>query len=198
MFSEPSHTKSSDRENDAVIKEPQMTQQEIINRANVERLSDKQRECMRLVVMRKSSKQIARELGISKPTADQRIAAARQILGVSNRDEAAVIFASVTELYDRVIYDSGHVPISSPTVDMSFHEVQQGSGLRLEEPASIPFSGGFEHQGIAKSHFSWSTFEDAGAVSRLLIILGLTTGILVLVMVGLSVAQSISGLLAAY
>lgn len=168
-----------------------------INRANVARLTEKQRECMRLVVMRRSSKEIARELRIAKPTVDQRIAGARQILGARNRDEAAVIFASVTQLYDRIIYDSACVPDSSLKDDRGCQEVQQSIGLRLEEPATIPFSGVLEHQATVRSYFPRSTFGDAGTEIRLLIIAGLTTGILAIVLIGLAVAQSISGLLTA-
>ena len=168
-----------------------------INRARVARLTDKQRECMHLVVMRKSSKEIARELCIAKPTVDQRIASARQILGARNRDEAALIFASATQIYDRVIYDSARIPVSSPMVETSVQEMPQCVGLRLEEPAMIPFSGVIEHQRITPSYFPWSTFEDISTGSRLLIIVGLTVGILAIVLIGLSVAQSISGLLTA-
>ena len=81
------------------------------------RLTEKQRACMQLVVMRKSSKEIARELGIAKPTVDQRIASARQILGARNRDEAANMFARYGDIYDRVPYDrhvfpqNNHCPI---------------------------------------------------------------------------------------
>jgi DNA-binding CsgD family transcriptional regulator len=168
-----------------------------INRANVARLTDKQRECMHLVVMRKSSKEIARELRIAKPTVDQRIASARQILGARNRDEAALIFARATQIYDRVIYDPARIPDSPASADMSPQEMQPRVGLVLEEPATIPFSGVFEHQRIARPYFPWGNFDDIGTEFRLLIIAGLTLGILMIVLIGLAVAQSISGLLTA-
>ena len=168
-----------------------------INRAKVARLTDKQRECMQLVVLRKSSKEIARELRIAKPTVDQRIASARQTLGARNRDEAALIFARATQIYDRVIYDPARIPVSGSSVDMSLQEVQPRVGLVLEEPATIPFSGVLEHQRIVRPYFPWGNFGDIGTEFRLLIIAGLTLGILVIVLIGLAVAQSISGLLTA-
>ena len=168
-----------------------------INRAKVARLTDKQRECMQLVVLRKSSKEIARELRIAKPTVDQRIASARQTLGARNRDEAALIFARATQIYDPVIYDPARIPVSGPSVDMSLQEVQPRVGLVLEEPATIPFSGVLEHQRIVRPYFPWGNFGDIGTEFRLLIIAGLTLGILVIVLIGLAVAQSISGLLTA-
>jgi DNA-binding CsgD family transcriptional regulator len=167
-----------------------------IERAKVARLTDKQRECMRLVVMRKSSKEIARELGIAKPTVDQRVANARQILGARNRDEAAIIFARGAQGYDRVIYDSARVPQNQSPVESSAPEARQELGLRLEE-AAIPFSGITEHQAISSPYFGWSPSVDVGTSGRLLIIVGLTVGILSIVLVSLAVAESLAGLLTA-
>lgn len=69
------------------------------------RLTDKQRACLDLLIERKTSKQIARELDIAKVTVDQRIKSARDILGASNRDEAAIIYSRLKPIYDRMIYD---------------------------------------------------------------------------------------------
>lgn len=60
----------------------------------VDRLTERQRSCLRLVLRRHSSKEIARELGISSHTVDQRLKAAIQTLGVSNRFEAARLLAA--------------------------------------------------------------------------------------------------------
>jgi DNA-binding CsgD family transcriptional regulator len=168
-----------------------------IHRDKVARLTEKQRQCMDLVVLRKSSKEIARELQIAKPTVDQRIASARQILGARNRDEAAVIFARVTQTYDRVIYDPARIPDSVPFLDSQIQEVRPNFGLRLDEPAAIPFSGVLEHQGFVRPNFPWSLSVDVGTLSRVGIIVGLTVGILSVVLVGLAVAQSLSGILKA-
>lgn len=162
----------------------------------VGRLTDKQRQCLHLVVLRKSSKEIARELGISKPTVDQRIANARQILGARNRDEAAIIFARNAETYDRVIYDPACVPSETESRNSSLSEVGTNVGLRLEE-ASVPFSGVIEHQAFRSPDFRWSSSGDLDTRMRVAIIVGLTVGILAIVLIGLTVAQSISGLLTA-
>lgn len=167
-----------------------------IEQAKVERLTDKQRDCMRLVVMRKSSKEIARELGIAKPTVDQRVANARQILGARNRDEAAIIFARGSGEYDRVIYDSARVPLVQFPAECSAPEARQEIGLRLEE-AAIPFSGITEHLPISPVHFGWSPSVEIGTTGRLLIIVGLTVGILSMVLIGLAVAESLKGLMIA-
>ena len=55
----------------------------------IARLTEKQRACLRLVLMHKSSKEIARELGIGVDAVDQRIKTAMKTLGVQSRVEAA-------------------------------------------------------------------------------------------------------------
>lgn len=163
-------------------------------RDRVLQLTEKQRDCMRLVVMRKSSKEIARELGIAKPTVDQRIANARHILGARNRDDAANIFARHSTEYDRIIYDPARVPSFANTDQYRGREMQQGIGLRLEETA-FPTSGIFEHRPPLLSNFLGRHPGDMGAAFRLLTIAGMTVGILSVILIGLAVAQSLSDLL---
>jgi len=55
----------------------------------IERLSEGQRDCLRLVAEHRSSKEIARLLSISPHTVDQRLKRATSILSVSTRFEAA-------------------------------------------------------------------------------------------------------------
>ncbi|QMW23483.1 response regulator transcription factor [Sandaracinobacteroides saxicola] len=56
-------------------------------------LTERQRDCLRLVRANATSKEIARELGISPHTADARLKAAIQTLGVASRREAARLLA---------------------------------------------------------------------------------------------------------
>jgi DNA-binding CsgD family transcriptional regulator len=59
----------------------------------MERLTDKQRECLRLVYAHLSSKEIAPRLGVEPGTVDQYIKAAMRILGVVDRRAAARMLA---------------------------------------------------------------------------------------------------------
>jgi DNA-binding CsgD family transcriptional regulator len=59
----------------------------------VERLTEKQRECLRLVYAHLSSKEIAPRLGVEPGTVDQYIKAAMRILGVADRRAAARMLA---------------------------------------------------------------------------------------------------------
>lgn len=60
----------------------------------ISKLTARQRDCLRLVLHHKQSKEIGRELGISPMTVDNHFRSAIQILGVSNRLEAARLLAS--------------------------------------------------------------------------------------------------------
>ena len=68
-------------------------------RERLARLTDKQRECLRLVYAHMSSKEIAPLLGVEPGTVDQYIKAAMRILGVSDRRAAAKMLA---EQEDRI------------------------------------------------------------------------------------------------
>src|SRR5690349_2224559 len=59
------------------------------------RVTEGQRACLRLVLQHKSSKEIARSLGISPHTVDQRLKQAMRHLGASSRVEAAKRLASL-------------------------------------------------------------------------------------------------------
>lgn len=71
----------------------------------ISRLTDKQRECLRLVNLHQSSKMIAPLLGITPEAVDQRIKTAVRLLGVGSRFEAALVLARHEGAYERTIYD---------------------------------------------------------------------------------------------
>ena len=71
-----------------------------------------ERECLRLVNKLQSSKQIARILGISPHTVDQRMRVACRKIGASNRVEAALMLAEYEAL-------NGPLPTNSPIADIA-------------------------------------------------------------------------------
>ncbi len=98
----------------------------------IQKLTDAQRVCLRMVLMHLSSKDIARELGISPHTVDQRLRMAIQTLGVANRFEAARILARYESQtpYQSAVYQTPHVAPASihATVGLSdIHGVRQGN-----------------------------------------------------------------------
>lgn len=115
-----------------------------------DKLSIGQQECLRLVGRHLTSKEIARQLGISKPTVDQRLDRARQVLGASSRAEAARIFADLEAGYDRIIYDpepvaGGPHPAPSPSsAEKSEQAGASAAGLKVREEQAVfdPLSSG--------------------------------------------------------
>ena len=80
----------------------------------IARLSRGQIECLALVNLHLSSKEIAVRLAISPHTVDQRIRQALHTLGVERRSEAARIAAAsgaLEEPYQRLIHQSPHIDV---------------------------------------------------------------------------------------
>jgi DNA-binding CsgD family transcriptional regulator len=74
-------------------------------------LTDGQIICLRLVNQHFTSKEIARKLGISPFTVDQRLDGARKKLGADSRADAARRFAMLDaeEIYQPLVYDPARV-----------------------------------------------------------------------------------------
>ena len=82
----------------------------------IARLSEGQRECLRMVLRPMSSKEIARALGISRHTVDQRLRLAMRTLDVANRIEAARALATHegTDGYQLSAYQPPHIDPGRP------------------------------------------------------------------------------------
>lgn len=101
------------------------------------RLTEKHRACLDLLLDHRTSKQIARILGIAKPTVDQRIAAARVILGASNRGDAALRYARLRAIYDQITYDPMHIPERRHLVSSDFVNGDPAGATAPNERASL-------------------------------------------------------------
>lgn len=81
--------------------------------SHVAELTDKQRECLRLVSHNYSSKEIGRKLGISPFAVDQRLRIAVRNLSADNRFDAARLLAATEaggfEVCEPLIYQTPHV-----------------------------------------------------------------------------------------
>jgi len=84
----------------------------------VAKLSEGQRECLRMVYRHMETKEIARVLGISPDGVTQRIKTAMRILGVDRRRDAALILAEAegTQSYPPQVYPSRDIAMApNPT-----------------------------------------------------------------------------------
>jgi len=104
----------------------------------VGRLTQRERECLRLVAQLMTSKQIALQLGISKHTVDERIERARRRIGARGRSEAARMLASYEARLIGPPIESGPYPmglVDSPAAtpsDATFGEPRYVASVSLE------------------------------------------------------------------
>ncbi|MEA3028683.1 MAG: hypothetical protein QOG13_8 [Sphingomonadales bacterium] len=154
-----------------------------MNPDRIERLTDKQRQCLRLVYAHKETKEIARILGLSPDGVTQRIKAAMRTLGVDKRRDAALILAEAEDptTYPRRVYPSGDIA-SGPEQAMFAASTEGGrqsgssaEAVREEQAAfwaaplsrgpALPFSVGEARP------------DDVGLLIRLAWIAGIAIGI---------------------
>ena len=108
-----------------------------------ERLTDKQRECLRMVYRHMETKEIARALGLSPDGVTQRIKTAMKTLGVARRRDAARILAEAEGLapYPRQVYmprdiASGPDPaMFAPSIGGERQSGSSGEAVREEQAA---------------------------------------------------------------
>jgi DNA-binding CsgD family transcriptional regulator len=92
-------------------------------------LTPKERECLRLVLENRSSKQIARQLGISQTSVDTHVRRARDKLGIRDRYAAARLLEA---------WERGAVAAASPAAGPELMPVAvDPSGLRMPPLSSL-------------------------------------------------------------
>jgi DNA-binding CsgD family transcriptional regulator len=114
--------------------------------SRVARLTVGQRECLNLVDDHATSKEIARQLEISRHTVDARLRGAIQTLGVSSRREAAVIYraAMQAEGYQPFAYQSPRIVTEAQGAEKSPHDAatQPAESPSRQEPRTAPYARG--------------------------------------------------------
>ncbi|HEV7658863.1 MAG TPA: helix-turn-helix transcriptional regulator [Allosphingosinicella sp.] len=149
----------------------------------VARLSEGQRECLRMVYRHMETKEIARSLGISPDGVTQRIKTAMRILGVQRRRDAALILAQHegTEPYPSLVYPPRDIAIAphqatfGATTEGGRPSGSSGEAMREEQVA-------FEAVTLARRPalplpIGGARPNDVGILKRLAWIAGITIGI---------------------
>ncbi|HVQ08879.1 MAG TPA: helix-turn-helix transcriptional regulator [Allosphingosinicella sp.] len=149
----------------------------------VARLSEGQRECLRMVYRHMETKEIARILGISPDGVTQRIKVAMRILGVQRRRDAALLLAQYegAEPYPSLVYpprDIAFVPnpqTFAPTTEGGRPSGSSGEAMREEQ---IAFKAITLARGPALPlPIGGARPNDVGILKRLAWIAGITIGI---------------------
>jgi len=107
----------------------------------VARLSEGQRECLRMVYRHMETKEIARALGISPDGVTQRIKTAMRILGVDRRRDAAIILAEAegAESYPPLVHPPRDIAIApdpatfAPSTGGGRQSGSSGEAMREEQ-----------------------------------------------------------------
>lgn len=154
------------------------------------RLTGKQRDCLDLLLERLTSKQIARELAISKYTVDQRIRTARNVLGAVDRGETARIYARLRNTYHRIAYDPVDIPPASLFVPSDFPD---------GDPSDIPVQfGGMGHPETQSGEglpFGTIWRRSHGFPVRMTIMAAFLLFLVIILLGGLGIAQALTRLI---
>jgi DNA-binding CsgD family transcriptional regulator len=122
--------------------------------SHIDRLTKAQLEVLELVALRRTSKEIARELGVSPVTVDQRVKRAQSILGANSRSEAARILISArgagwptqSLVYGKTIYGSSGLFESATVSEQQlpageWNPAADGDVEQLRQSQAAYFSG---------------------------------------------------------
>lgn len=157
-------------------------------------LSLKQRQVLDLVVARKSSKEIARILGISKHTVDQRIVAARQKYGADNRNELVLRYLKGSPICDPVAYDTAQVPPDGSSSHSDERDKPVGPIFQVADlQGFVAHQAPFEFVSPARPLAMLD--KRFGVWGRLAVIGGLATLMAISLLSVIAIAQTLSGLL---
>jgi DNA-binding CsgD family transcriptional regulator len=151
----------------------------------IARLSEGQRDCLRMVYRHMETKEIARVLGISPDGVTQRIKTAMRILGVDRRRDAALLLAQHegTEPYPPLVYPPRDIAIApDPATFGPSTEGKRPSGFSGE--AMREDQAAFEAVPLARRPalplpIGGARPNDVGAWKRLAWIAGITIGVAV-------------------
>jgi DNA-binding CsgD family transcriptional regulator len=149
----------------------------------VVRLSEGQRECLRMVYRHMETKEIARVLGISPDGVTQRIKTAMRILDVNRRRDAALILheAEANESYPPLVYPPRDIAfIPQPATFASSTEGGRPSGSSGEVMREEQIA--FEAMHLTRSSalplpIGGARPNDVGMLKRLAWIAGIVIGI---------------------
>lgn len=157
------------------------------------RLTSKHRACLDPLLERKTSKEIARMIGLSKPTVDQRLTKARTVLGVDTRDQAAVEYARLKKKYDRITYDPMHIPDRAEIVPSDFAEGDPSTVIHLTDMAVAVRSADGPVEGLSDPlGLIWR--RDHKGLARFALMMTMLVALLLVVHASLGISETLTRL----
>lgn len=157
-------------------------------------LTAKQREVLDLLIEHKTSKEIARQLGISPHTVDQRIHFAKEKLGATSRSEVAALYRRLLEICGQLTYEDSHMANPAVAAETVFG-TQAGpfQGLMPRERSHpAPPSGEVVDYAVVPELFEGRY----GTLVRLGAIIAIAVFLVFVVLGGLAIFSQLSALMA--
>ena len=158
-------------------------------------LTAKQREVLDLLIEHKTSKEIARLLGISPHTVDQRIFFAKEKLGAASRNEAAAAYRRLVGVSGRTTYENSGIARQARTVE-------RGSGLLAGRVLALRHPELSQPEGPALTELDFRVVPEwfdgrYGTLVRLSAILTIAVFLVIFVLGGLAIFSQLSEMMAA-
>ena len=158
-------------------------------------LTEKQREVLDLLIEHKTSKEIARLLGISPHTVDQRIFFAKEKLGAASRNEAAAAYRRLVGVSGRTTYENSRIAASAGTA-------HGGSGLLAGRVLALRHPELSQPEGSVLSELDFRVVPEwfdgrYGTLVRLSAIIAIAVFLVILVLGGLAIFSQLSEMMAA-
>lgn len=153
-------------------------------------ITDKQHQVMERVLDLKTSKEIARDLGISPSTVDQRINAVRDKLSASDRASAARAYAALKTICEETTYGSSHIAKVDDSKSLELTDLPTSSEFELRDVADWRWGEIDERPLVLKAVDEWF-----GKLGRVALILALAVGMAILLIAGVALAQALGTLI---
>lgn len=156
-------------------------------------LSEKQRDALDLLLHHKTSKEIARDLGISPHTVEQRLRGAKQRLGVSRRSDLATAYRQLLLLCEETVYQESDIEI--PALKLS-NERETTASLELYSPRQDRSSLSSVNESVEYVHLAPAIFEGrSGTWVRIGAVFAIAAAIIILAIGGMAMFEQLSRLL---
>ena len=153
------------------------------------RLTCKHREVLDRLLDHKTTKEIARELGVSPNTVDQRLNAAKKVLGTSARSETAVVYRYLVELCGKTTYEDSQLTKHPNPIDNRLRNADPAV-FSLADAGFAPTPPWAEQRALVPRVLEGRN----GSYLRIAYIVAAALGLLLVLLVGLSVMETLNGL----
>lgn len=158
-----------------------------------DQLTPKQVEVLELLILRHTTKEIARELNLAPSTVDQRIASVREKWGTADRRDTVRQYTELQAICGKITYGSEGVD-SASTLEKEENPFSSSETDNLAK--SPPFSPATLLEQITKWPFGLQLLDERlGKVGRLALVFALATAIAVMVAATLAIADALGRML---